>query len=453
MAERGRNEEADVFQCPAAAADFPLLIEQLLAMLVGMVDTVMVSSAGEAAISGVSIVNDLNNLVIALLSALAGGGAVIVSQYLGHGDRELTRKAASQLVMIAFVISTVLGLFCVAFHTGILQVLYGSVEADVMTSAKEYFWITALSFSFLGVYNSAAALFRSMNETRSTMNVSILMNVINVIGNYIGVYVLHLGAAGVAWPTLISRIVAAVVMVGMAFNPRRAISIAWNDILAWNRELIRKILSIAVPNGIENGLFQLGKVIVSIFVATYGTSQIAANGVSNSLSTLCYVSEMAIQLASVTVIGQCVGANDYEQAEYYVHKLIRIAWIMAAVNNLLVYLAMPYALSLYSLSSETLKIAETILTMECIAVTTIHAPAFVLPTCIRAAGDAKYTMYVGVGSMFGARVLSAYLLGTVLGMGVVGTRIGMYIDWGVRIIFFVYRWRSGKWKLYRLVSD
>ena len=432
---------------------FPLLIEQLLAMLVGMVDTVMVSSAGEAAISGVSIVNDLNNLVIALLSALAGGGAVIVSQYLGHGDRELTRKAASQLVMIAFVISTVLGLFCVAFHTGILQVLYGSVEADVMTSAKEYFWITALSFSFLGVYNSAAALFRSMNETRSTMNVSILMNVINVICNYIGVYVLHLGAAGVAWPTLISRIVAAVVMVGMAFNPRRAISIAWNDILAWNRELIRKILSIAVPNGIENGLFQLGKVIVSIFVATYGTSQIAANGVSNSLSTLCYVSEMAIQLASVTVIGQCVGANDYEQAEYYVHKLIRIAWIMAAVNNLLVYLAMPYALSLYSLSSETLKIAETILTMECIAVTTIHAPAFVLPTCIRAAGDAKYTMYVGVGSMFGARVLSAYLLGTVLGMGVVGTRIGMYIDWGVRIIFFVYRWRSGKWKLYRLVSD
>lgn len=432
---------------------FPLLIEQLLAMLVGMVDTVMVSSAGEAAISGVSIVNDLNNLVIALLSALAGGGAVIVSQYLGHGDRELTRKAASQLVMIAFVISTVLGLFCVAFHTGILQVLYGSVEADVMMSAKEYFWITALSFSFLGVYNSAAALFRSMNETRSTMNVSILMNVINVIGNYIGVYVLHLGAAGVAWPTLISRIVAAVVMVGMAFNPRRAISIAWNDILAWNRELIRKILSIAVPNGIENGLFQLGKVIVSIFVATYGTSQIAANGVSNSLSTLCYVSEMAIQLASVTVIGQCVGANDYEQAEYYVHKLIRIAWIMAAVNNLLVYLAMPYALSLYSLSSETLKIAETILTMECIAVTTIHAPAFVLPTCIRAAGDAKYTMYVGVGSMFGARVLSAYLLGTVLGMGVVGTRIGMYIDWGVRIIFFVYRWRSGKWKLYRLVSD
>ena len=432
---------------------FPLLIEQLLAMLVGMVDTVMVSSAGEAAISGVSIVNDLNNLVIALLSALAGGGAVIVSQYLGHGDRELTRKAASQLVMIAFVISTVLGLFCVAFHTGILQVLYGSVEADVMTSAKEYFWITALSFSFLGVYNSAAALFRSMNETRSTMNVSILMNVINVIGNYIGVYVLHLGAAGVAWPTLISRIVAAVVMVGMAFNPRRAISIAWNDILAWNRELIRKILSIAVPNGIENGLFQLGKVIVSIFVATYGTSQIAANGVSNSLSTLCYVSEMAIQLASVTVIGQCVGANDYEQAEYYVHKLIRIAWIMAAVNNLLVYLALPYALSLYSLSSETLKIAETILTMECIAVTTIHAPAFVLPTCIRAAGDAKHTMYVGVGSMFGARVLSAYLLGTVLGMGVVGTRIGMYIDWGVRIIFFVYRWRSGKWKLYRLVSD
>ena len=431
----------------------PLLVEQLLAVLVGMVDTIMVSSAGEAAISGVSIVNDINNLIIALLSALAGGGAVIVSQYLGHGDRELTRKSASQLVMISFVISTSLGLLCVALHTQILKALYGSVEADVMTSAKEYFWITALSFSFLGVYNSAAALFRSMNETRSTMNVSILMNAINIVGNYIGVNVLQLGAAGVAWPTLISRIVAAFVMVGMAFNQQRQISITWQDILAWNKELIQKILSIALPNGIENGLFQLGKVIVSIFVATYGTSQIAANGVSNSLSTLCYTSEMAFQLASVTVIGQCVGANNYAQAEYYVKRLIRTAWIFAAVNNVIVYLVMLYALSLYSLSSETMKIAETILTMECVAVTVLHSPAFVLPSCLRAAGDAKYTMYVGVGSMFGARVCSAYLLGTVLGMGVVGTRIGMYIDWGVRILFFVHRWHSGKWKQYRLVGD
>lgn len=430
----------------------PLLVEQLLAMLVGMVDTVMVSSAGEAAISGVSIVNDVNNLMINLLAALAGGGAVVVSQYLGSNDRENTKKSASQLVMIAFLISTGLGLICFALHRQILGLLYGNVEADVMAAARTYFWITALSFPFLGVYNSSAALFRSMNETKATMYVSILMNTINVIGNYFGVYVFHLGVAGVAWPTLLSRVVAAVVMTKMAFHPENSISISWNHILQWNRGLLKNILSIALPNGIENGLFQLGKVIVSVFVATYGTSQIAANGVTNSLSTLCYTTEMAMQLAVVTVIGQCVGANDYDQAKYYIRKMLLMSAVMAVIDNVLLYLIMPYALNLYTLTEETRSITITIMTMECVAVSLLHAPAFVLPTCMRAAGDAKFTMFVGVTSMFLARVVMAYVLGTVFHMGVVGTRIGMYIDWIVRIIFFAWRYFSEKWENYRVVA-
>lgn len=430
----------------------PLLVEQLLAMLVGMVDTVMVSSAGEAAISGVSIVNDVNNLMINLLAALAGGGAVVVSQYLGSNDRENTKKSASQLVMIAFLISTGLGLICFALHRQILGLLYGNVEADVMAAARTYFWITALSFPFLGVYNSSAALFRSMNETKATMYVSILMNAINVIGNYFGVYVFHLGVAGVAWPTLLSRVVAAVVMTKMAFHPENAISISWDHILQWNRGLLKNILSIALPNGIENGLFQLGKVIVSVFVATYGTSQIAANGVTNSLCTLCYTTEMAMQLAVVTVIGQCVGANDYDQAKYYIRKLLLMSAVMAVIDNLILYLIMPYALQLYTLTEETRSITMTIMTMECVAVSLLHAPAFVLPTCMRAAGDAKFTMLVGVTSMFVARVVMAYVLGTVFHMGVVGTRIGMYIDWIVRIIFFTWRYFSEKWENFRVVA-
>lgn len=430
----------------------PLLVEQLLVMLVGMADTIMVSSAGEAAISGVSIVNDVNNLMINLLSALAGGGAVIVSQYLGYGDGENVKKSASQLVMISFLISTGLGLICFSLHCQILQLLYGTVEADVMAAARTYFWITAISFPFLGVYNSSAALFRSMNQTKATMYVSILMNTINIVGNYFGVFVFHLGVAGVAWPTLASRVVAAIVMTKMAFHPENAISISWDEILQWNRQLLGKILSIALPNGIENGLFQLGKVIVSVFVATYGTSQIAANGVTNSLSTLCYATEMAMQLAVVTVIGQCVGANDYSQAKYYIRKMLLMSFVMAIVNNVIIFLITPAALTLYTLTEETRNITLTIMTMECVAVSVIHAPAFVLPCCLRAAGDAKYTMYVGVASMFVARVMLAYVLGTMLGMGVVGARIGMYIDWVVRIFFFAWRYASGKWENFRVIA-
>ena len=236
-------------------------------------------------------------------------------------------------------------------------------------------------------------------------------------------------------------------------NKENPVYILLKDVFSFQKDIIAKILSIAIPNGVENGLFQLGKVLVSTFVATYGTMQIAANGVTNSLSTLCYVTEMAMQLAVVTVVGQCVGANDYEQAKYYIRKMFIIGYGLAIVDNLLLFVLSPYALKLYSLSGETMQIAETILSMECIAVSIMHVPAFVLPSCTRAAGDAKYTMYVGVISMFVARVFGAYMLGTVLGMGVVGTRIAMYIDWGVRIIFFVWRYFSGKWMNYRLVGN
>ncbi len=429
----------------------PLLVEQLLVMLVGMADTIMVSAAGEAAISGVSIVNDVNNLIIAVLTAIAGGGSVIVTQYLGNRDEENTKLSASQLITISFIISLFFGVFCVLFHSSILNLLYGSVETSVMDNAKVYFWITALSFPFLGVYNSSAALYRSMNHTGTTMKVSILMNSINVIGNFICVYLFKMGAAGVAWPTLVSRIVASILMFSLCFKKELPVNVNWTDILTFKNNIISKILSIAIPNGVENGLFQLGKVLVSTFVATYGTIQIAANGVTNSLCVLCYATEMAMQLAVVTVVGQCVGANDYDQAKYYIKKMQILAFIMAVVNNVILYLLSPYALSLYSLKDETLSIAETILGMECLAVGILHVPAFVLPTCLRASGDAKYTMYVGVASMFLARVLGAYILGTVMGLGVVGTRIAMYIDWTVRIIFFTVRYKSGKWMLYRAV--
>ena len=429
----------------------PLLLEQLLAMLVGMVDTIMVSSAGEAAISGVTIVNAVNNLAIQLLAAVAGGGAVIVSQYLGNKEREKADLAASQLVLIAFVISGLTGGICFVLHKQILGVLYGSVAEDVMAAACTYFWITALSFPFLGVYNSSAAIFRSMSMTKTTMYVSFVMNGINVIGNYIGVIVMKAGTAGVAWPTLISRAVAAVIMVSLAFRKENPLSLSWKNIFAWHGDILKRILNIAVPNGVENGMFQLGKVLVSSIAATYGTIQLAANGVANSLVTLAYTTEMAMQLAVVTVVGQCVGANDYEQAQYYIKKLLAWSWVMAIVSNAALMFVLPAALKLYTLTPETAEITSLIINIECIAIAAMHAPAFVLPCAMRAAGDAKYTMVIGIISMFTARVAGAYFFGTILGLGVVGTRIAMYCDWVVRICFFAMRYRSGKWKEFRAI--
>ncbi len=429
----------------------PLLIEQILGILVGMLDTMMVSSVGEAAISGVSLVNEVNFLVIMVMGALTTGGAVVVSQYLGHGDREYSDLAAGQLVLVSFLAPAVFMVLILLFHRQILHLLYPSIAPDVLQACITYFVITAFSFPFLGIYNSGAALHRSMNMTNVTMRVSMLMNVINLAGNYIGIFILRLGVAGVALPTLISRAVAAVLIIRRCFNPENEIVLSVRHIRTWAGGVIRRILSIAVPNGIENGLFQLGKVLVAGIVATMGTSQIAANGVANSLGAIAYIADSAMGMAAVTVIGRCVGANDYDEAKYYTKRLVATAAVMTGIANLLLYMTLPLTLRMYTLTPEAAALVRRIITVDCVVATLTHSAAFVLPNALRAAGDARYTMLVGICSMFSMRLFGGYVLGIRLGLGVIGVWYAMFADWVVRIIFFVMRYRSGKWMEYRVI--
>jgi putative MATE family efflux protein len=431
---------------------FPLMVEQVLVMLVGMLDTVMVSSAGEAAISGVSIVNEVNWLVIAVMDALAAGGSVVTSQYLGYGKREETDLSASQLIMISILIPLILGAVCFFSARNILTLLYARISPEVMDAGVTYFRITALSFPFLGMYNSCCALYRSMSRTKSIMNTSILMNVINVAGNYFGVYVLHLGVAGVAWPTLVSRAVAAMIMFRLCFYPENELCIRWKQIFMADRPTLRRIMSMAVPNAVESGLFQMGRIIVTIFVSTYGTSEIAANAVANGLGNLCYIADNALGLAIMTAVGQCVGAGRYEEAEFYGRKLVKIAWVAEILECVLCWISLPLLMQMYEMTPETAAIVQRIMILCFAATALLHAPAFVLPNAIRAAGDARFTMAVGVGSMFCVRIVGAYLFGTVLGLKTQGIWIAMYCDWIVRICFFYARWRSGKWKEFRVVG-
>lgn len=431
---------------------FPLMVEQVLVMLVGMLDTVMVSSAGEAAISGVSIVNEVNWLVIAVMDALAAGGSVVTSQYLGYGNREETDLSASQLIMISILIPLILGAVCFFSARNILTLLYARISPEVMDAGVTYFRITALSFPFLGMYNSCCALYRSMSRTKSIMNTSILMIVINVAGNYFGVYVLHLGVAGVAWPTLVSRAVAAMIMFRLCFYPENELCIRWKQIFMADRPTLRRIMSMAVPNAVESGLFQMGRIIVTIFVSTYGTSEIAANAVANGLGNLCYIADNALGLAIMTAVGQCVGAGRYEEAEFYGRKLVKIAWVAEILECGLCWISLPLLMQMYEMTPATAAIVQRIMILCFAATALLHAPAFVLPNAIRAAGDARFTMAVGVGSMFCVRIVGAYLFGTVLGLQTQGIWIAMYCDWIVRICFFYARWRSGKWKNFRVVG-
>lgn len=424
----------------------PLIIEQILAVLVGMADVVMVSSAGESAVSGVSLVDMINVLIINIFAALATGGAVVSSQYLGAGKRDLACKAANQLMNITVIISVGIMALTLFFQYPLLRLFFGSITDDVMESCLIYLQISALSYPFLACYNSGAALFRSMSNSRVTMVISAGMNVMNIIGNAICVYGLKMEVAGVAIPSLISRAAAAVVIFVLLRNPSLTIHVRLRDTIRFNWEMVRRILYIGIPSALENSMFQLGRVLVVSIISGFGTVQIAANAVANNLDALGCIPGQALNLAIITVVGQCVGAQDYAQADYYAKKLLKVTYVVMGAVCAGVILSMPLLFKLYNLSEETMQLAAILVVIHDGCAILLWPASFTLPNALRAANDVKFTMFHSIFSMWFFRILGSVLLGSMLGLGAIGVWIAMVLDWIYRVIVFVWRFRSGKWK-------
>lgn len=431
----------------------PLVIEQVLVMLVGMVDTMMVSHAGEAAISGVALVDMIDYLIITIFAALATGGAVIVSQYLGSRQKEQANSSAGQLMIVSLFLSAAVMFLCLAFHEGILKLLFGKIEVDVMDACVTYFVITAFSFPFLGIYNASAALFRSMQKTNVTMFVSAVMNIINIAGNAVGIFVFKAGVAGVAVPTLISRAVAAVIMTSLLFRKKHEVHLTVREIFSLKKEVAAGILRIAIPNGLENGCFALGRVLVTGIVALFGTAQIAANGVANSIDQIAVMVVNAINLAMITVVGQCIGAGETEQSQKYTKKLMKISYIATAVLGIGICLSLPLLLRFYELSDEAYRYSCILIVMHNLLAILLHPTSFNLANSLRAAGDVRFTMAVGIGSMLLFRLGSGMLFGVHLHFGVIGVWMAMGMDWLARSVAFLLRYKGEKWKTMKIINE
>lgn len=423
----------------------PLVFEQALAITVGMADTMMVASVGEAAVSGVSLVDMINNLIFSVLAALSTGGAVVVSQSIGARRIREACRSAKQLLYTVIIGSAVITILVLLLRKPMLQLFFGSIEADVMQDALLYLVISAASYPFLAVYNASAALFRSMGNAQVTLRVSILVNVVNIIGNAICIFALHMGVAGVAVPSLVSRAIGGILLYALLRDPGKLIHFDRERVHPEWR-IIRRILYIGIPSGIENGLFQLGRVLVVSIISNFGTVQIAANGVANNLDGMGVIAGQAMNLAMITVIGQCVGANDEEQIHYYTKHLLKITYVATIILNLLILLNLKGILSFYGLSRETTQLAMLLIQIHTGFAMLLWPLSFVLPNMLRACNDVKFTMVVSIASMFVFRIGFSYVLGIRMGMGAVGVWIAMVVDWVCRVSFFVGRYLSGKWK-------
>lgn len=429
----------------------PLFFEQLLIMLVGIADTFVVSYVGEAAVSGVSLVNSFNTIFIYLFTALASGGAVIISQYLGHQDQKNTVKASSQLLMFSIVFSIVLSIAVLIFAQSLLTLLFGRVSGDVMDACMTYLRISAYSYPFLAIYNAGAAMYRSMGKTNTTMYISIVANIINVVGNLIGVFVLKQGVAGVAYPSLISRAFSAIVITYLLFNKKYEAHYLRQWLFCIDIRLLKKILNIAIPNGLENGIFQLVKVALSSVVAMFGTYQIAANGVAQSIWSLAALIGSAMAPVYITVIGQCMGANRSDQAIYYFKKLTKWTVSLSIIWNLLVLAFTPVFMQFYALADETKHLIIILVLIHNIFNTVAFPFSGPLSNGLRAAGDVRYTMIISIASTVFARLVFSIIFAIYLNMGVIGIAFAMCLDWSMRGIIFYIRYKSKKWMQFKVI--
>ena len=424
----------------------PIIIEQFLVLLVGIADSLMVSYAGEEAVSGVSLVDQLNNVFIRVFTALAAGGAVVASQYIGSKDR-----AASQLILITSLLGAVSALLVLVFGRQIFGALFGNVDAGVLDAGLLYLRLSAWSYLFLAVYNACAGLYRSMGKTRELMFVSLMMNAINVVGNAIGIFALHAGVRGVAIPSLIARAFAAVVMLKLVFGKGNQIHVTLKNIFAKDISMVRRILHIALPNGIEDGLFQLAKVALSSIVAMFGTAQIAAYGISQNFWAMGALFPVAMGPAFITVIGQYMGARDIDGANYYMEKLLRFTYAGGVVWSFSFTVISPLILLVYSLTEETRGLIILLIVLHNVFNALLAPCAFPLSSGLRAAGDVKFTMFAAIFSTVICRVTFSVLFGIILDMGVVGVTVAMVIDWCVKAALIFRRYRSRKWTAFRVI--
>lgn len=429
----------------------PLLVEYALEFFVGLADSIMVASLGEAAISGVSLVDFLMQLLIFSFSALATGGAVVAGQYLGDRQLDKAQNSATQLVWFSTILSIILMIVVVLLRQILIGVLFGQIEADVWHNADRYLYIVALSIPFIAIYNAGAAIFRTTNDAILPMKIMFVCDVLNILGNAYCIYFLGWDVRGVAIPTVISRVVAALAVIYFAVDEDYKLHIKRTFRHKFDTKILKKVLQVGIPYGIENGLFQLGRVLVLSLVSTFGTMAIAANSVGYAIGIFSVLPGFAINLGLTAVISNCVGANDYEQAGYYNKKCLILVFISHVIINLIIFAILPMVLGIYNLSAETARMTTEMVIWHGIFAIVVWPLSFTIPATFRGAGDSKSVMYISLAVMFTCRIALSYVIADWMGVGVFGTWIAMFIDWYVRAGIYIYRYFSNKWTEYRVV--
>lgn len=423
----------------------PVLLENILGITVGMVDTLMISTLGESAVSGVSLINSINFLLMSIFMTVATGGYVVISQFLGKADKENSCRTSEQLMCVITLLSVVVMFFTLAFNNQIIDLCFGKIEDGVRKSAISYFYVTALSYPFLAIFSAGCTLFRAMGKTNIVLYTSLLLNIINIIGNWFFVMYLGWDSSGVGMGTLISRIICTVVIIALAMNKKYDVHLA--NPIKWriDFDIIKKILHISIPTAVDAIVFQGGKILIQGLIVILGTSAIAANAVAGNIAGYSNMTGNAIGTVLIMVVGRLVGAGDFDGIRYYTKKMMRWSIISMAIVNVFIFIFSNELIGMYNLTEEGFRMAYNVIAWNCIVSIFIWTESFVLPNTLRAANDARYAMLVSIGTMWTFRIGLSYILCYYFKLGLLSVWVAMSIDWLARGIFYRIRFKGDKW--------
>jgi putative MATE family efflux protein len=430
------------------------VVEQILALAMGAIDTIMVSSVGEHAVSGVNIIDNINNLLIIAFTALCTGGAVVTSQYIGRRDSVNASLAARQLYYVVTLVALAVMGFALVLRVPVIRLIYGNIEEDVMDAAKIYFLITALSYPMLAIYNACAALFRAAGNSKVPMGIALLVNLMNIGGNAFFIYGLRIGVTGAALSTLFSRIAAAAILTGILVTNRRGpVSLSGILKIRFIRSMIHNILNVGIPSGLESSMFMVGRLLTQRIFTVFGTAAMAANAIAGVINSFSFMPGQAFGIALLTIVGQSVGAGDYEGAKRYTAKIMKFTYLLIFVISGVIFVFREPLVSLFDLSGEAHDQALRFLQFHCISMAIGWGASFALPNALRASGDARFVMITAVISMWTVRVSFSYILTFVFGLGPVGVWIAMGADFIARGSSYTIRWLRGRWQEKKVITD
>lgn len=429
----------------------PLIIEQFMIVLVGLFDTMLLSGINESALAAFSLVDSINQLLTQLFLAVGAGGSIIAAQYIGNRDRKGAENTAMQTALLVLLISAFIALPVTLLKNPILQILYPQISPAIRNPAQQYLLLSALSYPFYALYNSGTSMLYAQGFSKLSMATSIVMNTTKIVLNFVFIRLMHLGITGAGLATIVSRLAGAVMVTVFLWDQHAPIHYTRPFKPVFLPDTSKRILSVALPSGLENVIFLTAKLVIGMMIAGYSGAMIAANAAANTITTYISIPANAINLATITIVSQCVGAGRGEEARKSTKKLQAATYLSLVATCALVAIFIDPLIRMLHLSPEAYQYTRKLVLVYCLVSVLFWSPSFGLPNSLRAAGDNRYVMYAAVLSVVVFRAGGSYLLGNLLGYQIDGIWYAMYLDWLVRSVFFVLRFRSGKWLRHRLV--